>query len=88
MLILCLNSFFSIPQFDPQLRITQQQFMYSFPGFLSLNLGRDIWNLGQFEKDCRCIAFPLFPDIPKNALNRDAPCQYQLVAVISHLSDS
>jgi ubiquitin C-terminal hydrolase len=80
----CLDAFFRVIPLDEDGN-TRQDFICSFPRFLLIHLGRDVWNQGHYEKDCRRIAFPVLLDLTSYAVDRRASYRYRLGGVISHL---
>jgi hypothetical protein len=75
-LVECLNSFFDVI-FDDSgwheidtYTYPYQQFISSSPRFLFINLGRDMWNIDLFQKDCRHISFQILLDVTVYALGQ------------------
>jgi hypothetical protein len=62
---------------------TRQDFIYSFPRFLFMNLGRDVCKIRRFEKGCRSYSVPLILDMTSDAFDRGVGCEYQFWAGIA-----
>jgi ubiquitin C-terminal hydrolase len=84
-LIDCLNSFFAAIPYSSQEYETRQYSISFFPRFLFINLGRDMWNGMNMEKDCRRIDCPAILDLSRSAFHEGICPRYQLATVISHL---